>query len=131
MQMSGSCILDSNIVIDIFRNNAETIAKVRQLSGIYVPTIVLGELYYGAYKSNQTDRRILEIKQLEERVNLLRITEKTAEHYGEIKSSLRKRGKPIPENDVWIAAVAKEKGLPLLTRDKHFEEVEGISLLPI
>ncbi len=60
--MSGDYLLDSNIVINIFRNNAETINKVSQLSTIYIPVIVLGELYYGANKSNQTPKRTLEIE---------------------------------------------------------------------
>ncbi len=87
--MNGDYILDSNIVINIFRNDAETINKVSQLRTIYIPVIVLGELYYGANKSNQTPKRTLEIEQLKRRVNLLDVTEKTAENYGEIKDKLR------------------------------------------
>ena len=60
--MDGDYILDSNIVIDIFRNDTEAIAEVSQLSTIYVPVIVLGELYYGANKSSQTPNRIIEIE---------------------------------------------------------------------
>ena len=129
--MNGDYILDSNIVINIFRNDAETINKVSQLRTIYIPVIVLGELYYGANKSNQTPKRTLEIEQLKRRVNLLDVTEKTAEVYGEIKDKLRQKGRPIPENDIWIAAIAKETGLPLLTKDKHFQEVEGIQITSI
>lgn len=126
--MSGDYILDSNIVIDIFRNDAKTIKRVSQLRTIYIPVIVLGELYYGAQKSSQTPKRTLEIEQLKRRVNLLNVTDKTAEYYGGIKDELRQKGKPIPENDIWIAAIAKETGLPILTRDKHFQEVEGIHI---
>lgn len=131
MRMNGDYILDSNIVINIFRNDVETIERVSQLRTIYIPVIVLGELYYGANKSNQTPKRTLEIEQLKRRVNLLEVTEKTAEKYGEIKDQLRQKGKPIPENDIWIAAIAKETGLPLLTSDKHFQEVEGIQITSI
>ena len=129
--MNGDYILDSNIVIEIFRNDAETIERVRQLKTIYIPVIVLGELYYGANKSNQTPKRTVEIEQLKRRVSLLDVTEKTAENYGEIKDKLRQKGKPIPENDIWIAAIAKESGLPILTRDKHFQAVEGIQITSI
>lgn len=131
MRMNGDYILDSNIVINIFRNDVETIERVSQLRTIYIPVIVLGELYYGANKSNQTPKRTLEIEQLKRRVNLLEVTEKTAEKYGEIKDQLRQRGKPIPENDIWIAAIVKETGLPLLTSDKHFQKVEGIQITSI
>lgn len=129
--MNGDYILDSNIVIDIFRNDAETIEKVSQLGTIYIPVIVLGELYYGANKSNQTPKRTVEIEQLKRRVSLLDVTEETAEKYGVIKDQIRQKGKPIPENDIWIAAIAKETGLPILTRDKHFQEVEGIQITSI
>jgi tRNA(fMet)-specific endonuclease VapC len=129
--MSGDYILDSNIVIDIFRNNAETIKIVARLGGISIPVVVFGELYYGANKSNQTLKRTLEIEELKKRVSVLNITEKTAEIYGEIKDQLRQKGKPIPENDIWIAAITKESELPLLTKDRHFQEVEGIQVTSI
>lgn len=85
--MSGDYILDSNIVIDIFRNDTDTIKSVSQLSTIYIPVIVLGELYYGANKSNQTSKRIIEVEQLKERVSLLEVTDRTATFYGEIKNA--------------------------------------------
>ena len=50
----------------------------------------------------------------------------TAKHYGRIKDFLRQRGRPIPENDVWIAALTEQYGLTLLTRDDHFKEIEGL-----
>ena len=52
----------------------------------------------------------------------------TAQHYGQIKDRLRVRGRPIPENDIWIASVALQFGLPLATRDDHFKEVEDLTL---
>lgn len=129
--MSGDYILDSNIVIDIFRNDQATINQVSQLGQIYIPVIVLGELHYGANKSNQTPKRTLEIEQLKRRVNLLEVTEKTAKYYGEIKNKLREKGRLIPENDIWIAAIAMETKLPLLSNDKHFQEVDGITISSI
>jgi tRNA(fMet)-specific endonuclease VapC len=95
--MNGSYILDSNIVINVFRNDSKTIERVTQLRNIYIPVIVLGELYYGANKSNQTPKRTLEIEQLKSRVNLLEVTEKTAEKYGEIKDQIRQKGNPSPK----------------------------------
>lgn len=50
----------------------------------------------------------------------------TARLYGEVKNSLRKKGHPIPENDIWIAATALQHGLILVSRDEHFAEVEGL-----
>ena len=128
MRMSGKYLLDSNIIIDIFRGQSGTINKIKEIEIIYIPVIVLGELYYGANKSNQTLKRILEVEELEKKVIILDITKSTAKIYGEIKDQLRSKGKLIPENDIWIAAIAKEHGLPLLTRDGHFKKVDGITI---
>lgn len=126
--MNGDYLLDSNIVIDIFRGDQTAIARVKAIKTVYVPVIVIGELYYGANKSNQTPKRLLEIEQLERMVIIMDVTKSTARVYGEIKDQLRIKGKPIPENDVWIAAIAKEHDLTLLTRDKHFDNLDGIAI---
>ena len=59
---------------------------------------------------------------------MLDVTFDTASLYGTIKANLRKKGKPIPENDIWIAAIAMQHDLTLLTRDRHFEAVDGLRL---
>lgn len=126
--MSGKYLLDANVVIDLFRGDQRTISRISKIKVIAVPAIVLGELYFGANKSNQTPKRIDEIMHLQELVHILDITKSTARIYGEIKNQLRIKGRPIPENDIWIASIAKEHKLPLLTKDKHFESVEGIAV---
>lgn len=128
MSMNGNYLLDTNIIIDLFRGNETTVNHIKRISTVYVPTIILGELYYGAYKSNQTNLRILEIQKFEENVIILNCSGKTAKVYGEIKNQLYTQGTPIPENDIWIASIAKENNLPLITKDKHFEQVIGINL---
>jgi len=124
--MNGNYLLDSNIIIDIFRGNQETINKVKTLPIIHIPIIAIGELYFGAHKSAQTPKRITEIQQLENTVPILEVTKLTARIYGEIKAQLQAKGTPIPENDIWIAAIVKEHQLTLLTKDHHFQKVEGI-----
>lgn len=126
--MSGKYLLDSNIVIDVFRGNEEAIARISQIENIYLPVIVLGELYFGANKSNQLQRRLAEIERLMKVVTVLNITPSTAKVYGIIKEQLRAKGRPIPENDIWIAAIAIENDMILLTRDEHFDYVDGIRL---
>ena len=56
---------------------------------------------------------------------VITIDQDTAKHYGEIIASLYKKGKPIPTNDVWIAAIARQYEFTLITRDKHFNEIEN------
>ena len=68
------------------------------------------------------------VKKLSNRYKLLLIDEATTVEYGKVKSSLRKKGTPIPENDIWIAAIAIRHKLTLVTRDKHFREVNGLGL---
>lgn len=126
--MNGDMLLGSNIIIDVFRGKEDAISRIRKIKEIYVPVIVIGELYFGANKSDQTPKRILEIERLEKTVIILEVGRTTAQIYGEIKDQLRAKGRPIPENDIWIAAIAKEHDLPLLTKDKHFENIEGIAL---
>jgi tRNA(fMet)-specific endonuclease VapC len=55
--------------------------------------------------------------------------ERTADLYGQIKTEVSAIGKKIPDNDVWIAAMAKQQGYPLATRDRHFSFVPGLNIL--
>ena len=124
--MNGKYILDANVIIDVFRGHIPTIERLEKLTHTYIPVIVLGELYYGANKSNRTQKRIEQIEALEQVVTILYTTENTAMLYGTIKNQLKENGTPIPENDIWIAAIAMEVNLPLLSNDKHFDLIEGL-----
>ncbi len=66
------------------------------------------------------------IEQFASSVQVLNCDAATAQLYGNIRDALRSKGRPIPENDIWIAAVALQHGLPLATRDDHFKEVDGL-----
>ncbi|MEZ4990922.1 MAG: PIN domain-containing protein [Saprospiraceae bacterium] len=100
--MSGDYLLDSNIIIGVFRGNKKAVARVEKIVVMHIPVIVIGELFYGAYKSDRTEERISKIKQLEANFIVLDITKTTSQIYGEIKDQLRAKGRPIPENDIWI-----------------------------
>jgi len=60
-------------------------------------------------------------------LSVLACDQATAREYGQIKARLRAKGRPLPENDIWIAAIARLHGLTLVTRDQHFREVEGLA----
>lgn len=119
-------MLDSNVLIDLFRRDEKTVEHIKSIPRVYVPTIVLGELYYGACMSDRMKRRISEIERLATKVIPLDITRETTALYGEIKAKLKRNGKKIPENDIWIAALCIQHELPLLTNDNHFDEVENL-----
>ena len=89
---------------------------------------MIGELYYGAGFSSQVAKNTQDIKKITSRYQLLSLDEDTTIIYGAIKTGLRKKGKPIPENDIWIAAIAVQNDLVLATRDNHFKEIEELSL---
>lgn len=97
-------------------------------TNVLVPSTVLGELYYGALKSARSAANIARVEEFAASVGVLTCDAATAKHYGQIKNALRSKGRPIPENDIWIAAVAIQHGLLLATRDDHFKEVEGLRL---
>ncbi len=124
-------IIDTNIFI-AFRGGIEPFRSLIANAGrIYVPVIVLGELLYGAHNSMQQTKNREAIEILLDSAFVIDIDEKVASFYAEIRTALKKNGTPIPENDMWIAAICKKLNLPLLTQDKHFEYIKGIDLVPI
>lgn len=86
-----------------------------------------GELYYGAQYSINIQKNTSNILKVTARYSVLHIDENTAKFYGSIKAALRKKGKPIPENDIWIAAIAQQYDLILITRDNHFSEIDNLN----
>ncbi len=124
--MSGRFLLDTNIVIAIFAKEAKVQAYLVNATEVFVPVIVLGELYYGAYKSSRVSENIAKINQFAANNAVLISDTATAQAYGQIKNGLRAKGRPVPENDIWIAAIAMQYDLALVTRDGHFGEVEGL-----
>lgn len=126
--MSGRFLLDTNIVIAIFSKEAKVRAHLVSTTEVFVPAIVLGELYYGAYKSLRITENIEKINEFAAINTVLISDTATAQAYGQIKSALRAKGRPIPENDIWIAAIAMQYNLTLVTRDGHFGEVDGLAI---
>jgi tRNA(fMet)-specific endonuclease VapC len=121
-------ILDTNIVTAWLKGEEAIADKIDRAVGIYIPVTVIGELYYGAMYSARVQKNISSIQRLLANYNVLLIDDVVAFAYGKIKSDLRKKGKPIPENDIWIAAIAFANKIAIVTRDKHFKEIEGLSI---
>ncbi len=125
--MTGnSYFLDTNIIIEVFSGNTVVADKINEIGNFHISSIVLGELYVGI---NRVSNKPKHLKKLENFLNLctvIEIDQITSKHYGEITAALFKKGKPIPSNDIWIAATVKQHGSTLVTRDKHFDEIEDI-----
>ncbi len=126
MPMNGSYLLDTNIVIGLFANDAEITRRLSVAFRVAVPAIVMGELYYGAFKSSFSKANIDKIDSFALRNSVIACDIETSRYYGQIKDHLRTKGKPIPENDIWIAAVAKQHNMILVSRDQHFETIKEI-----
>ena len=94
-----------------------------------MPLVVLGELLKGALKSANPAKHKGRIAELLKVVAVVNPDTATAENYAANASALESKGEPIPENDLWIAALALELDMPLAARDAHFERVEGLTLL--
>ncbi len=127
----SSLIIDTNAYSRFMRGDAQAIAVLTDAVEIYLPLIVLGELLAGfaAGARAQANRDDLAEFMASAHVNLMRPDEKTARQYADLYVLLRGQGTPIPTNDLWIAALARQHRLPLLTFDAHFRNVSGLILL--
>lgn len=119
-------ILDTN-AFSAFADADEALLSV--LDGteeLFLPVIVLGEYRYGISSSRYRTRYQQWLARDLQLFRVLEIVESTTVHYATIRSLLKTQGTPIPANDCWIASLAKEYRLPVVSRDMHFDWVKGI-----
>lgn len=123
--MNGAEIaLDTNQAIAVLNATGDTARWIQSFTTIYLPVPVVGELRCGALNSGRPAQNLLRIEQLSARCHVLDVTVHTAEIYALTRLRLKQKGRPIPENDVWIAALCIEHDLPFATADFHFTEVD-------
>jgi tRNA(fMet)-specific endonuclease VapC len=104
----------------------KVLAGVQQLA---LPVVVIREYRYGTAQSRHRARFRHWLDDLIADCTVLDVTEQTTHHYAAINVELRRAGKPIPTNDLWIAALCRQHGLPLLSQDRHFDVVSGVQRL--
>lgn len=126
--MNGRFLLDTNIVIALFAKEKEVQRRLADAAEVFLSSIAIGELYYGAYKSTHVTNNIAKIEEFAATNRVLICDMMTAQQYGQIKNNLRVKGRPVPENDIWIGAIAMQHNLALATRDDHFKEIEGLDM---
>ena len=126
--MSGRNLLDTNIVIALFAQDSAVVEHLDEVEEVFIPSIVLGELYFGARKSRRVKENLARINEFAVSNVVLGCDTETARYYGEIKNALREKGRPIPENDVWVAAIALQYDLTLISRDAHFGEIDHLKV---
>lgn len=119
-------LLDTNAVSSLFSGEPGLEALLAEDDRHALPVIVIGEYRFGLLRS--TSRRQLEplLERLVLESEVLVVDEATTHHYSRTREALRRKGRPLPENDVWIAALALQHRLAIVTRDEHFDEVDGL-----
>lgn len=121
-------LIDTNAYSAFKRGDREAVAIFRRAETIGLSAVVMGELLSGfAAGAREADnRRELNAFLESPRVTILPINEGTADFYARVYLALKRKGRPIPVNDLWIAATALQQGFAVFTYDQHFQEVDGL-----
>jgi tRNA(fMet)-specific endonuclease VapC len=120
--------IDTNIYTAYKKGDSSIIKTLEEVDFVYIPSIVLGELYAGFYIGANTKVNISELEEFlaVPGIEVVQVNQEIAEKYGYLVKTLRNQGTPIPTNDIWIAATALELSAKLLSFDKHFNHIPGI-----
>jgi tRNA(fMet)-specific endonuclease VapC len=129
MNKAGKVLLDTSVIIDYIRGDQSLRAQFAAVATIYVPLVALGELHFGAQRAQRPNEALAQVREFLRIATLLLPDENTAGEYGLVKAELARIGRLIPENDVWIAAAARQHDLPIATRDAHFAVVPRLIIL--
>jgi tRNA(fMet)-specific endonuclease VapC len=121
--VTGRYLLDTSVVVEVFAGDAAVEAQLRSADELYLSAITLGELHYGAAYSARPEANAARIESFAETCTSVGVDAETAVHFGQLKAALRRSGRLIPENDLWIAACALRHDMVLATRDAHFAAI--------
>ncbi len=128
--MSGSRIaVDTNIVIAFLNGDESVLEKFESTDRILLPFPVKGELLFGAMCSGRAAQNVERLSSLFLQFDTINSSHDVEIHYAETKSNLRAKGRPIPENDIWIAACAQSSDVALSSRDEHFRAIDNLVVI--
>ena len=119
-------ILDTNAISAIADGDAGAVARFAEAESVAMAVIAVGEYRFGIAQSRRRAEYERWLASAIVRCGVLDVTETTTAHYASIRAELKLAGKPIPSNDLWIAALCREHRYPLLSRDEHFDWVRGL-----
>ena len=128
--MNGN-ILDTNVIIRFLNGNSEVRSAIYGIKNICIPAVVIGELLFGAEKSQKRDLNRKNYLAFCEPYPVLDVTQKVADEYGKLKKDLQVHGNIMPENDMWIAATAIANDMTVITQDKHFEHISNLTVIKL
>jgi tRNA(fMet)-specific endonuclease VapC len=130
--MAPRYLLDTNICLYIAKHNSPAVRErfARHAAAeLAMSVITLGELRFGAEKSQSREKALAAIKQLTALIQLVALPEAAADHYGQIRAQLQRQGQPIGNNDLWLSAHARAEGWTLVTNnEREFLRVEGLQV---
>jgi tRNA(fMet)-specific endonuclease VapC len=118
-------ILDTNALSAIVDGDPK-VAEALPSGRLAIPVIVLGEFRFGVQQSRRREGYLDWLAEHLADYEVLDVTDMTTTYYSEIRIESRQSGSPIPSNDVWIAALCRQHSLPILSRDRHFDVVNGL-----
>ena len=127
--MISRVVIDTNAYSALFAGSRIVADVLARSESIILSAVVVGEIldgFFGGKKLRENYRQLNQFRQKPRKI-FVSITDDTAERYALIKQQLRKKGKPIPLNDIWIAACCMEHGAALLSFDSHFHYIDGLS----
>jgi tRNA(fMet)-specific endonuclease VapC len=128
--MNGS-MLDTNVITKLLDKDPAAISLIQRIDKLYTSIIVVGELFFAADNSSKRDANMLKFREALSCIEVISIDDAVCISYAEIKLELKRKGKPVPDNDIWIAACACVHSLPVATFDHHFFEISQIELMKI
>ena len=129
MKAIGKLALDTNAVIAYREGISDVCKLVDEADVIILPVTVIGELLYGAINSTKTKNNEKFVHKFVEYSLVMQIDEAVAARYAKVRFDLKRRGNPIPENDIWIAAECLNLKVPILSRDDHFKLIPGLNVI--
>lgn len=118
--------LDTNIAIAILNGNGQILNVIAQYDVLCLPITVCGELLFGAKNGKNAKQNLLKYKEFIQNCEVIDTNDIVADIYADIRLELKKQGTPIPENDIWIAALCIANSLPLATLDNHFSNIKTL-----
>lgn len=123
-------ILDTNALSAWADGDAAVESSLMVADCLVVPVVVLGEFLFGIRQSRHRDSYEVWLRRRLPSTEIATVGSATAIRYAEIRLELKRAGRPIPANDLWIAAVARQHGMPVLSRDTHFDAVRDLERIP-
>lgn len=122
-------VLDTNAAVAIINNDRAAIDLLVQFDEWLLPVVVLAELRYGALKSSAVDKNLARLDDFRRSATIIDVTEAAARVQADLRYQASGLGRPIPDNDLWIAAMCVANNLPLATRDAHFDPFAQLTIL--